>query len=44
MGMKTFYINIIVFKIVKLFHDSSRRKSMFGIHPQDGICHTIVCV
>lgn len=37
MGMKIFYINTIMFKIIKLFHGSSRRKSTFGIHPQDGI-------
>lgn len=38
MGTKSFYINIMMIKILNLFHTISRRKSMFGIQPQKITC------
>jgi len=35
MGMKSFYIKIMMFKTLHLFHASSRRKSMFVIQPRN---------
>lgn len=42
MGMKTFYINIMMFKSLNLCHGSLRRKSVFGIQPQDVVCHILI--